>query len=47
MDTNVLTAGVLVRGHPSSKRKVCVWDEAFTAYLSGDASSDSECYLPA
>lgn len=40
--------GVIVRGAPSSQRKVCrCWDAAFTAFLGGDAASDAECYLSA
>lgn len=47
MNTSDFTAGVIVRGHPSGTRKVCPWDEAFSIYLSGDATSDDECYLSA
>lgn len=47
MDTGNFTAGAIVRGHPSTARKVCPWDEAFNSYLSGDAASEGEAYLSA
>lgn len=46
MDEFTFRFGVIVRGAPSSQRRVCSsWDAAFAAYLGGDAASDSECYL--
>ena len=47
MNTSDFTAGAIVRGHPSGKRRVCPWDEAFSVYLSGDAPSEDEAYLSA
>lgn len=37
--------GVIVRGGPSSGRKVCAWRKAFETYLGGDATTDGEGYL--
>lgn len=47
MNTDDFSMGVICRGHPSGARKVCVWDKAFSDYLSGDAASDDEAYLSA
>lgn len=45
MNTKQYTHGVIVRGGPSSGRKVCTWRKAFETYLAGDATTDSEAYL--
>lgn len=37
--------GVIVRGGPSSGRKVCTWRKAFETYLAADAATDGEGYL--
>lgn len=47
MDTSDFTAGAICRGCPSSARKICDWDKAFSDYLSGDAPSEDEAYLSA
>lgn len=45
MDAGQFTHGVIVRGGPSSGRKVCTWRKAFETYLAGDATTDGEGYL--
>ncbi len=37
--------GVIVRGAPSSQRKVCAWRKAFETYLAADAANTNEAYL--
>lgn len=37
--------GVIVRGGPSSGRKVCAWRKAFETYLAADAANTNEAYL--
>jgi len=37
--------GVIVRGGPSSGRKVCTWRKAFGTYLGADAANTNEAYL--
>ena len=45
MNTEQYTHGFIVRGGPSSGRKVCTWRKAFETYLAGDAATDGEAYL--
>ena len=45
MDVELFDHGVIVRGGPSSGRKVCTWRKAFETYLAGDAATDGEAYL--
>ena len=45
MNAEPFTHGVIVRGGPSSGRKVCTWRKAFETYLAGDAATDGEAYL--
>ena len=37
--------GVIVRGAPSSQRKVCTWLKAFKTFLAADAANTNEAYL--
>lgn len=47
MDEQDYRYGVIVRGHPSETRRVCIYAKAFETYLGADASSDYEAYLSA
>lgn len=45
MNAQEFNTGVIVRGGPSSGRKVCTWRRAFETYLAADAATDGEAYL--